>query len=330
MHVRRFAAYVVLLILVGGVLAGCSSTDSDDDADSQDSTGLPDGMGSTAADGKFPRTVKHFGGETKIESEPKRVAILSTGQLDATLSLGIVPVAAARADESGLVPQYLAKAYSEDAEALGKLADVGSRKEVNFEKLAKAKPDLILANEQGFEDEIDRLKQIAPTVLSEGEGVNWEQDLKIVAAALGTAEDADALIEEIDAQAEQVGQKADNQTFSFLRIQDDRNRIFGVGSFPGELAERAGLKRPKSQQFSETSEEISLEKAALIAADWVFFAVPDGKPGQRPPENLTKGLGDRVKPDRLISVNEDIWFLNAGPTAASEVYDDIAEALDNG
>src|SRR5262245_26978172 len=58
-------------------------------------TGVPAGMGSAAADGVFPRTVGHFGGSTRIPAEPKRIVTIATGQLDAALTLSVVPVAAA-------------------------------------------------------------------------------------------------------------------------------------------------------------------------------------------------------------------------------------------
>ena len=48
-------------------------------------------MGTTTVDGEFPRTVKHFRGETTIKFAPSKVVILSTGQLDGVLSLGTCP-----------------------------------------------------------------------------------------------------------------------------------------------------------------------------------------------------------------------------------------------
>ncbi len=74
---------------------------------------LPSGMGTTTVDGEFPRTVKHFRGETTIKSAPSKVVILSTGQLDGVLSLGIVPVGAATAGDADLVPSYLKTKFSD-------------------------------------------------------------------------------------------------------------------------------------------------------------------------------------------------------------------------
>lgn len=78
-------------------------------------------------DGTFPRTVTHFEGRTTVEARPKRIAVLSTGQLDDLLSLGVVPTATTRADNAGLVPGYLADAFPTDKKRLAGMTDAGTR-----------------------------------------------------------------------------------------------------------------------------------------------------------------------------------------------------------
>lgn len=65
---------------------------------------MPEGKGSGEDDGVFPRTVTHFLGETEIAREPERVAVISTGQSDALLTLGIVPIAPTAGDGSDIIP----------------------------------------------------------------------------------------------------------------------------------------------------------------------------------------------------------------------------------
>ncbi|MBO0791975.1 MAG: hypothetical protein J2P36_13650, partial [Ktedonobacteraceae bacterium] len=47
------------------------------------------------------RTIKHAMGETKVPASPKRVVVLDTGELDAVISLGIIPVGAVEATPGG-------------------------------------------------------------------------------------------------------------------------------------------------------------------------------------------------------------------------------------
>ncbi len=110
---RRRLAGVALAATVLVALAGCAapaastgtgsaSGSAGTDADAA-GTGyttprtMPDGKGSGQPDGVFPRTAVHFAGTTAIPAAPQRVAVISTGQADSLLTLGIVPVASTAA-----------------------------------------------------------------------------------------------------------------------------------------------------------------------------------------------------------------------------------------
>ena len=219
--------------------------------------GLPSGMGSGAADGEFPREVTHFGGSTMIPAAPTRVVVISTGQLDATLTLGVVPTGSTRGSGATLVPAYLEQAFPGEQAELAAMQDLGLRLEPNLEAIAAATPDLILVNAAGAKDIADQLANVAPTVQTEGTGVNWKQDFLLVADALGKREQAQGVLDDFHETAEQFGDGlAAPPTVSFLRTTADRNRIFGVPSFAGSIAQDAGLARPASQQFDATSEDV--------------------------------------------------------------------------
>jgi iron complex transport system substrate-binding protein len=61
-------------------------------------------MGAPEADDVFPRTITHFGGVTTIAAPPQRVVVIGTGQTDAILTLGVVPVGAASGDDADFAP----------------------------------------------------------------------------------------------------------------------------------------------------------------------------------------------------------------------------------
>ncbi|MFC9629097.1 iron chelate uptake ABC transporter family permease subunit, partial [Streptomyces mirabilis] len=110
---------VLAVAIVGGLLAGCSSGSGDGDNGSSQSkntssgdrnlvsgasegpsvapSAVAAGMGAgSAKDGEFPRTVGHFKGRTEIRSAPKKIAALSTGQLDGLAAAALVYVLAWR------------------------------------------------------------------------------------------------------------------------------------------------------------------------------------------------------------------------------------------
>ncbi|QHC68436.1 ABC transporter substrate-binding protein [Rathayibacter sp. VKM Ac-2759] len=285
---------------------------------------MADGMGSTEADGVFPRTVAHYAGSTVLESAPERIAVVSTGQLDALLSLDIVPAAATRAENSGLVPEYLADRI-DDASVI---ADIGERTEPDVEAIAQADPDLILINSVRGADLYESLSSIAPTVVTLGNGVNWKSDFLLIADALGREGDAQAVLDGLHADADAFAETLPDEapTVSFLQSTGDRTRIMGVPSFTGGLAEDLGLARPASQQFDDTSQEISAEQLELADADWVFYAGQGDGLALIEDATLWPTLG-AVEEGTAVEVELDPFFMNAGPLAARLVLDTVTAAL---
>ncbi|MFP5021778.1 ABC transporter substrate-binding protein [Pseudonocardia phyllosphaerae] len=334
MRLSYIAAPLAALLL----LAGCGSAPapSPEPAAAGPVTApssLPEGMGSRDADGVFPRTVTHFGGTTTIPAAPRRIVAVATGQLDGLLALDVMPVGTARASGAQLVPAYLPAAFPQRAAELGALTDVGSRTAPQPESIAAAKPDLILANKASSEKLYPQLSAIAPTVLTEGTGVNWKQDLLLLGAALGRSGAAQGLIDDEVRRAQDLGRRAGPVTVSLLRIQPDRVRIFGVPSFVGSIAADAGLPRPPSQQFAKTSRDIGPEELAQADAQYLFYGEQKAKPGAPLPELLRTGLGPSLRAVRdkhAVAVDDDVWYLNAGPVAARRVLDDMAKALPGG
>lgn len=332
-HLLAAAASAALLALTGcaGTAAPVASIDSE-----AGSTGdwvvardLEPGMGSSEGDGLFPRSVTHFAGVTEISAAPERIAVVSTGQLDALLTLGQVPAAATRAENSGLVPTYLSEAFPQDAAALGAMTDIGQRTEPDLEAIAQAAPDLILINATRGAELYDALSAIAPTVVTKGNGVNWKSDFLLIADALGDEGAARGILDSLqsDSAAFAATHTDGEPTVSFLQSTGDRTRIMGVPSFAGGLAQDLGLGRPASQLFDETSQEISAEQLDLADADHVFYAGTGQGVAFIEDAPLWSTLG-AVASGRAVPVDFDPWFMNAGPTAARLVQTEIIRALD--
>ena len=174
---RRSALVFAGLATTIPVLAACSGKKAESNASSTAKakpassvpTGMPEGKGSGKADDVFPRKVVHFKGTTEIKKAPTKVVILSTGQLDVALTLGIVPIGSTKGDGAATVPEYLKKAFPKQADKLGAIKDVGSRKSPSVEDIGNLSPDLILVNQAG-KDDIDTLykslSEVAPTVVT--------------------------------------------------------------------------------------------------------------------------------------------------------------------
>ncbi|WP_328977997.1 iron-siderophore ABC transporter substrate-binding protein [Streptomyces canus] len=340
---------VVAATVVGGLLAGCSSSSSGTNGTADKAAGdrnpvlgasegpsaapstLAGGMGSDQdTDGTFPRTVTHFEGRTTVEARPKRIAVLSTGQLDDLLSLGVVPTATTRADNAGLVPGYLADAFPTDKKRLAGMTDAGTRQAPNLETLAAAKPDLILANDS-LGDLYPKLSKIAPTVITAGNGINWKRDLLLVGDAVGKGEAARKLLDDIVADARAKGQRIEGDpAVSMVRFTPDRTRMFGVSSFTGSIAVDMGLSRPTSQQFHAISEDIGAESIDTADGDWIFYSV-QGDASKTDAGSVVAGplwkSMKAVTAGQAVKVDDDPWYLNAGPSAARLVISQLADTI---
>ena len=345
---RRSTLSLAGLAAIAPILAACSSKsgDSPDPASSGTGaagegsssapstssvpTGIPDGMGSGQGDDVFPRTVTHFQGSTEITQAPTRVVITGTGQLDIALTLGFVPVGSTAGDGAELIPSYLAEAFPQDADALAEMKNVGNRKAPDVESIADRSPDLILMNNSGKDAAslYASLSEIAPTVVTQGKGTNWKQDFLLMADALGKPDTAQTWLDSFHTDAAKAGESIDRQaTVSLLRVTEGRLRIFGVVSFAGSVLADMGAARPEGQQFNnDVSQDISKEELDKADGRWLLYGVQGGDASELTSLDLWPAL-QAVSSDHAVQVDDDPFFLNAGPTAARAVLTKVSETV---
>lgn len=165
----------------------------------------------------FPVTIEHKYGSTTVDQEPQRVLTVGFSDHDAVLALGVVPVGLRKwyGDyERGVWP------WAEKLLGDARPAVLGSE-ELNFEQIAALKPDLIMGLYSGLEDaEYEKLSQIAPTVAQSGEhadfGTPWQVMTRVVGQALGKADEADALVDGVEAKYASI--RADHPEFKGVEL----------------------------------------------------------------------------------------------------------------
>ncbi|MCL3861161.1 iron-siderophore ABC transporter substrate-binding protein [Actinotalea sp. K2] len=180
------------------ILAACGSTGEAD----VDATAEPT---SAAQEGVFPVTIPHAFGETTVDAQPVRVATVAWSNHEVPLALGIVPVGMAAAtwgddDDNGVLP-WVEDALAELGAELPVLFDETDG--IDFEGVANTQPDLILATYSGLtEEDYATLSSIAPTIAypEVAWGTSHQDMITISSAALGMAEEGEALVADLDAQ----------------------------------------------------------------------------------------------------------------------------------
>ncbi|MCR6671823.1 iron-siderophore ABC transporter substrate-binding protein [Devosia ginsengisoli] len=151
-----------------------------------------------AQDAAFPITLEHALGTVTIPAEPQRVVALIDRDADTVLALGVQPVGI-RSNynfDAGVGPWAEPLLTTEPA--------VWKGRELNFEAIAAADPDLIVfATSGGDAAEYERLSQIAPTIALPRGANPWEattaQTTLLIAEALGRKQEGEQLIADLDA-----------------------------------------------------------------------------------------------------------------------------------
>ena len=178
--------------------AACGTADEEPDS------------GSAGSADFTPVTFEHAFGETPVEEKPERVATWGWASTDAVLALGVAPVAIPEnsygADAEGYMP-WQKEALDEMGAEEPALLTEGEAPP--FEEIAAADPDLILAHYSGItKADYDRLSSIAPTVAYPDEpwATPWRDVITTTGEALGMAEEAEQVLEDIDAEVAEAAE----------------------------------------------------------------------------------------------------------------------------
>jgi iron complex transport system substrate-binding protein len=277
------------------------------------------GLGTDAAPGEFPRTVRHAAGETVIETRPARIVTLDSSPRDTLTALGITPAGIADG--------------TNDPEALADVPRVGVIGEPNFEAIAALAPDLILTSEARTEGEYGKLAAIAPTVSNVMGGPLWKQDFALTVAALGAEREAADLVARYEKRAAEIAElatAAGDPQVSLVRLRSDDMRMYARSSFGGQVLDDAGLRRPDAQNLDVNHQTISLENLTAIDADLVLVASDDAVSAERRSELRSSPMWTTLSAsqrNQIHDIDAATWIAGGGYFAALHMLDDLERIL---
>ena len=271
--------------------------------------------------------VVHEYGVTRLTSQPSRIVTISTGQTDAAVSLGVVPVGTTRGHGTGIYESYLSLNYVNLARRLGSMIDLGERKDPNINLINSVKPDLILLNAAGLQkhETYVQLNEIAPTVVTKGKGTNWRADFITLALALGRSREADSWLRHYDQDCQK--HSVEGTKVAFIRANGSRIKIMGHNSFAGMIAKDSGLITQGAMAGDSVSCEINADDINNIDAEWVFYG---GQFGGAETIRATPEWKNvpAVRAGKAIEVPFQPFFNNAGPTAARIVQNLLGAVIE--
>jgi len=271
-------------------------------------------------------TVEHAMGKTEVPANPKKIVVLTNEGTEALLAMGVQPI--------GAVQSWTGDPwYDHIKDDMDGVEVVGTESEINLEKIASLKPDLIIGNKMRQEDFYNQLNAIAPTVFSETLRGNWQLNFELYAKAINKEEKGKEILNDFSKRIEeirnQVGDKI-NYEVSVVRFLAGDVRIYHKDSFSGFILEKIGFKRPESQNVDDFAEmNVTKERIPAMDGDIMFYFTyeqGDGKATKVEEEWINDPLFKQLnvaKNDRVYKVDDTIWNTAGGVIAANLLLDDL-------
>jgi iron complex transport system substrate-binding protein len=283
------------------------------------------------------RTVTHPLGTTEVPVVPQRVLSLdSNGALQVSLELGAPLVASETLDGAVSVPGYL-PAPPPGFESLG-------FDQLDLERVAGLRPDLVIGNVQRVEEAYAELSRIAPTVAYEnaGAGQDWRESVRTIGDVLGARARVDERLAGYTARAAEVaGRHAEliaGSTVALLRFTSSELRIVRGEIFGASILAHVGLRRPPSTDTPGPSATyVSLtEETVGVTGDadvLLYFAGGGGSAldaAATAQRYQSGGLWQRlpaVRAGRVVELDPIAWWDGYSVSAALACLDELDTAL---
>ncbi|WP_134323304.1 iron-siderophore ABC transporter substrate-binding protein [Cumulibacter soli] len=328
---HRAVATAAASLLAVTMLAACGSGD-EGSADGGDGAGV------------FPVTIESSLGEATIESKPKRIVTLGQGSTETAIALGITPVGieeyAWGSDDTGYLP-WVYEAVQESGDELPEQFTGGE--DLDIDAIVELDPDVILAPWSGIsQEQFDTLSQLAPVVAYPdlAWSTDWDEQIQIIGEAVGQPEDAEKLIDEIDAQFAEVAQahpEYADTTFSFIYSTPETLGVFMPNEQRVAMLSNMGL---QVDPVVETLEEAEGTDSAIIGyenadqldnSDVIFTFYSDAAAKEDALSNPLYASIPAIESDAVVAPTENPFVTGSSivnPLTVPWVLDKYTEMID--
>ncbi|MBL1420532.1 MAG: ABC transporter substrate-binding protein [Alphaproteobacteria bacterium] len=215
-----------------------------------------------------------LGRAVEIPTHASRIASLHDGMLTLPLiELGVIPAGSA-GRISGDLPPFIRGSKgltgydfdNSDIQFLGKYP-------VDIEKVAALKPDLIISTTT-YEDILNKLSAIAPTIIIDNVNNSREQMFETLADITHTQKTLDVLKTRYAQQIKDINTVIDTKSISVNVMQASGGKLYVWHSYfsLGKVLRDAGFTFPKLVEDIAVGErrELSAEKLQDLNADYIF------------------------------------------------------------
>lgn len=244
---RTTRAATAALAALALLASACGSVEDDDrTSDETASNAADDGGTDAAASGPVTLTDAR-GQELALDAPATDVVGLEWGAVENLVSLGVMPVGVADVEGYGN--------WVQAAPLEGETTDVGMRGEPSVDAIAGLAPDLVVTTTDLPENVITQIEDIVPVLVLRGASADqpieqMRENLELTAQAVGRTDEADVLLEELDAALADGAAAIDEAGLAgapftmadgYLQGSTLTIRMFTDGSLVGAVGEELGL-----------------------------------------------------------------------------------------
>ncbi|WP_413378555.1 iron-hydroxamate ABC transporter substrate-binding protein [Alkalihalobacillus sp. 1P02AB] len=316
------------LISVGLLAVALVACGNDGESESSTDESLSDGS-NTSEQTEERVLTDTLGNEVTIPANTER--IIASYLEDSLVALDVEPVAQWSVHDGASIQDYL----QGDLDGVPLVPH-----DLPFEAVSSFEPDLIIVNSPSLVEggKYEQYSKIAPTyVIGEEENSDWRINLTTIAEILNKEEEAQQVLSEYDAKAEEAKNKiqeeiSDESAAAIWLVNDSFfivNKNLSSGSVMyGDL----GLGVPSvveeiSASDSANWSSISLEKLVELDADHLFLINSDtGIEDSAINESLWQNI-PAVQKGQVYEFGADTSWLYQGAIANGQIIDDILNSL---
>lgn len=284
---------------------------------------------------------KAYSDTVKVPKNPEKAVVFDYGALKTMEEMDLESKVAAlpKGENNAQLPEFLEDFKSD------KYQNTGSLKEINFDVVAKVKPDVIfLSARTANQKNLDELKKAAPdtpVVYMGAKNDRFVESMKEDTLTLGKIYDkeskAKALNKELDQKIAEVKAKAEklNEKAMYLLVNEGELSTFGAGDRFGNLVFDTLGFQPVDEKIKKSShgQNVTNEYVSDKNPD-IIFAMDRGKAigkkstAQQVLSNDVIKNVNAIKNDKVLELDPKLWYFASGSiTTTIEQIEEIEEGL---
>ncbi len=277
-------------------------------------------------------SIDHLSGTTDITLNPENVVILHYGALDTYRELGLQ--SHVKGIPASNTPEYLSDFTKEK-----NIADVGTVKEANLEKVNATNPDLIIIGGR-MAAKYDEMSKVAPTINFDIDTKNYWESFKhnqqIIGKLYKVEEKVEQVLKDMEERITEIKEKASTSEKKALIILTNEGRMsaYGKGSRFGIIHDVFGIHPADSNiEVSTHGHPVSNEFIKELNPD-ILFVIDRGAAIKRETvgsKQFTNPLIEQTnayKNNKIIFLNPELWYLSGGGLQSFKMMlDEIESAI---